>query len=288
MYAAIVSCLEYCNKISEDIALGNMLQKQNIPNDIVAWNDKAVDWHKYDIAILRSAWGYHKDYANFLKWLDLLDGQNIPLVNDTKIVRWNINKAVQFNTLQELQIPVIPYEITNTINLSELYQKFATQKLVFKPVVSASGNDTYVINSPELKNNMTQKFIKTKFQNTMCLVQPFITNVHNGEYALVFMDGVFSHAVIRFPGIFTDKKQPIYIPKNKIPQNIIDMAVASAKSVQQYFGKNPVYARYDIVNDGIMEIELAEPDLMTRNIPEKQKNTVLKNFAQIISRGYQK
>jgi len=289
MYVAIVSCLNYCNKISEDTALQESLLKNGVRSDIVAWDDGHIDWNKYDVAVLRSAWGYHKKYSSFLNWLNLLDQLKIPLINNTDIVRWNINKEVQFNTLSELNVPIISYMISDSsVDFEQLYQIFNTQKLVFKPIVSASGYDTYVINANGQKNSVHPDVIKKVFQRRKFIVQPFVENIYAGEYALIFFDGEFSHSVLRFPGIFTDKKAHYYVPKQDVPKNIFDTATNAAKTIRHYFGENPVYARYDVVNDGIMEIELAEPDLMTRNIPQEQKHLALTKFADLISKGWQR
>lgn len=289
MHVAIVSCLEYCNKVSEDVALGDALQKQNITNDVVAWDDACVNWNKYNVAILRSAWGYHKKYNKFLQWLNLLDEHDVPLVNDTNMVRWNTDKSIQFETLKKLKIPIIPYMIcTPNTSLEQAYQNFGTKRLVVKPIVSAGGDNTYAINVFGLESDTQQNFIRQTFKDSKFIVQPFIENISGGEYALVFIDGKFSHAVIRFPGVFTDKKQPIYIPKKQVPQKIYDIAVCAAESIKGYFSTSPVYARYDIVGEEIMEIELAEPDLMTRNIPKTKKQAALTKFAQIISKRYQR
>lgn len=289
MHVAIVSCLEYCNKISEDVALSYALQKQNITNDVVAWDDVRVDWNKYNVAILRSAWGYHKKYKIFLQWLNLLDGYNIPLVNDTNMVRWNTDKSIQFETLKKLNIPIIPYMICSPdASLDKVYRNFGTTKLVIKPIVSASGDNTYAINVSGIESDTQQNFIRQKFKDSKFIVQPFIESISGGEYALIFIDGKFSHAVKRFPGIFTDKKQPVYVSKEQVPQKIYDIAVCAAESIKRYFGISPVYARYDIVGEEIMEIELAEPDLMTRNIPKTKKQAALTKFAQIISKRYQR
>lgn len=289
MYVAVVSCLNYCNKISEDMALVECLKNIGVSGEVVPWDDENIGWKKYDIAVLRSAWGYHKQYDKFLNWLSLLDKNGLPLINNTDIVRWNTNKEVQFATLSQLKVPVIPYVISDSwVNFERLYQILHTKKLVCKPIISASGDDTYVVNGTDQKNSIQSNKIKTVFKGRKFIVQPFVESVHNGEYALVFFNGEFSHAVLRFPGVFTDKKACYYMPKPDVPKSIMNMAVDTAEKIRGHFGENPVYARYDMVNDGIMEIELAEPDLMTRNIPIDQKQSALTKFADIILKRWQR
>ncbi len=284
MRVAVVSSMEYCNKISEDIALADALKKLGLITEIVAWDDKSIKWDGYDAAVLRSAWGYHKKYEQFLDWLTLLDSKGIPLLNDTEMVRWNIRKDQQLAVLKSLNLPVIPHIVTsaNKVKIDEIYQTIGTKTLVVKPTVSASGNDTYIVNGKDRKNSILSGEITDKFGNRDIIIQPFIQKIENGEYALVFVGGQFSHAVMRFPGIFTDKKSPVYVPAENIPTPIMELAIKTAQAIKQHFGHTPAYARYDVVDGMIMEVELAEPDLMTRNIPEEEKQLALNKLAALI------
>lgn len=287
MKVAIVSSLEHCNKISEDIGLKSALQKYGIESDIVAWESKDAEWMIYDVAILRSAWGYHKKYNEFTHWLDRMDTCGVRLINPTNMVRWNIRKDLQLGTLQKLGIPVIPYCITNSadINISALQKQFNMNRIVLKPTVSASGTDTYILDDSLGKNTIVPADISTIFKNGQIIAQPYLANIIDGEYALVYIGGQFSHAVIRFPGIFAQKQSPVYIEKLKVPAKIMELAEFCAKKLNRYFGITPAYARYDIVDGVVMEVELAEPDLMTRNIPEESRLKALNNLAQIVHKG---
>lgn len=287
MKVAIVSSLEHCNKISEDKGLKSALQKYGIESDIVAWESKDAEWTIYDTAILRSAWGYHKKYNEFIQWLDYLDKCGVRLINPTNMVRWNIRKDLQLDTLQTLGVPVIPYCITNSadINVSTLREQFDTNKIVLKPTVSASGTDTHILGDSPSKNAIVPADIATIFKNRQIIAQPYLENITDGEYALAYIGGQFSHAVIRFPGVFAQKQSPIYIENLKVPAKILGLAESCAKKLNQHFGSTPVYARYDIVDGVVMEVELAEPDLMTRNIPEENSLKALNNLAQIVHKG---
>jgi glutathione synthase/RimK-type ligase-like ATP-grasp enzyme len=162
-------------------------------------------------------------------------------------------------------------------------QEFNTETLVIKPTVSASGNNTFLINSSGAKNSINEESITTKFTNQSVIVQPFIENIRNGEYAIVFINGNYSHAAIRFPGIFAGRKSPIYINKASISKSILSLATKCSNSMKDYFGEFPIYARYDIVDGYIMEVELAEPDLMTRTISNSaHKEIIINNLAKTI------
>lgn len=276
MRIAIVSSYDNCSKISEDILLVTAFNDIGVDADIVAWDDSAIDWGIYDGTVLRSAWDYHTKYDSFIKWLGILDSKNIPLINNTKIIRWNTRKDLQLSTLNDMGLPIIPYIISNysDINYKTFAKHLNADTLVIKPVVSASGNNTFLLNSSGEKPSVKdQPFI----------IQPFIENIKNGEYALIFIDGVYSHAVIRFPGILSEKKSSIYVDKADVPEYALSLAMKCSNNIKNYFGQYPAYARYDIVDGYIMEVELAEPDLMTRCIPnEADKKSIMNNLAMAI------
>lgn len=282
MLVAIVSSLEYCDKISEDLSLREALTNNGVNCEIVAWDDPDVDWKKYDVAVLRSAWGYHKKYNQFLVWLDYLDVIGLKLINDTNIVRWNIRKDLQLNTLEKLQIPVVPYQVlqSNVIDIQTIKKEFQADKIVIKPVVSASGYNTFFLENKDEQKTIKKNELPKVFNDSFVIVQPYVKQIESGEYALVFIGGKFSHAVIRYPGVLSAKQKTVYIKPSDIPVKIMQLAIMCSKKLANLFGMIPSYARYDIVNDMIMEVELAEPDLMTRDIPEQDKQVALNQLAR--------
>ena len=65
---AIVSCDKWKNKITEDLLLEKELIINNIDAEIISWEDKSIDYSKYDCLILRSVWGYQDKYLEFSKY----------------------------------------------------------------------------------------------------------------------------------------------------------------------------------------------------------------------------
>jgi glutathione synthase/RimK-type ligase-like ATP-grasp enzyme len=285
MNIAIASSIDNIGKISEDVLLRDTLQQLGANSEIIVWDDDSVNWDKYDAVVLRSVWDYYIKYDLFIKWLEILNSKGIPLINDTKIVRWNIQKDKQFSTLTDMGLPIIPYAISNSSDFNPEYfmDKWHTDALVIKPTVSASGYNTFIIGGNGIKNSIGKSEIANIFQNSQFIIQPFIKNITQGEYAVVFIDGQYSHTSIRFPGRFEEKKSAQYIEKDQVPESVMKIANMCAGNIQRHFKCAPVYARYDIVDGYVMEIELAEPDLMTRTIQdETERKTVIKNLAMAI------
>ena len=91
---AIVSCDKWKNKITEDLLLEKELIINNIDAEIISWEDKSIDYSKYDCLILRSVWGYQDKYLEFREWLQMIKNKNILLLNHPDIIINNIQNQI--------------------------------------------------------------------------------------------------------------------------------------------------------------------------------------------------
>ena len=88
--------------------------------------------------------------------------------------------------------------------------------------------------------------------------------IENGEYSIIFINGENTHNMIRYPGIFSKKEKPHLV--RDVSPNVLKLANL-VRDIPEYSGV--LYMRVDIVgsdNPVIMEVELAEPDLLTKYI----------------------
>lgn len=309
---AIISAEKFANKINEDILLKDAFIKLGFSADIVAWENDNIDWSLYSGAVLRSAWGYHKQIEKFETFLSKLSQNNVVLVNDTNVIKWNIHKDKQFPDLIQEGINVIPtYFIQNNLhNLEGLLQKFAKKfncsEFVIKPTISGSGDNTFLISLDDKiykKNQISIKEAENKFNHLLKLqnnlgvmLQPYVKGINDGEYSFVFIDSKLSHVGIRFPAIFHEKKDTLEQDASKLPPELVIFANKClyaveniSKKLQKEVSVSLPYLRCDIVKNNdqymLMEAEAAEPDLLIRNISssEKRQKTVF-NLAEVLIR----
>ncbi len=294
----IVSCDKWIGKIKEDINLKCALNDLNVNADIVSWQQPLKE--DYDLLILRSVWGYQDEYKKFKEWLLYLKNNNIPLLNDPDIILSNILKDKQFEILSKNNIEYIKtYFLKQTdfnsknilIILNELLNH---QPAVVKPTISGSGENTYLANY-QINNNIPNKIslfdIQRKFEpilekNLDCgvMFQPFIPEINEGEYSCIFIDGELTHTMLRFPAIFHEKRRPYLI--TNIPNKILALA-QKVQNIPEF--SNYLYMRVDMVlvnNEAkIMEVELAEPDFLTKYIDDSDKqHEIIKTLAKKIER----
>ncbi len=281
----IVSCDKWKNVIKEDLFLKEALISKDIDAQIVSWEDKSEDFKDYDFLILRSVWGYQEKVEKFKNWLRYLDENNIKIFNSTNIISSNIDKEKQFEILDKYNIEHIPTYFVD--NIETLMSHLNDEYKVIKPTISGSGQDTYIVGGNDknsIKLSEIELVASNIFKHKKIMVQPFIKQINEGEYAVVMFDGQVSHVMKRYPGIFGKHQKPQ--EQNDVPQRVIDFA-KQIIDIEEY--KNVLYSRVDLVDVGnklmVMEVELAEPDLLIKYIKdEKAKNKALALFTDSIKR----
>ena len=291
---AIVSCDKWIGKLEEDNNLKNALINLGIDARIISWQQPLQE--EYDLLILKSVWGYQNYYTDFKKWLLYIKANNIPLFNNVDMVLSNIMKDIQFDILRKGDVDFIDtifLQQSEVLNMNT-FDMLGNNSYVIKPTISGSGENTYLINGSSdmsiqnviQKENIVEIYSKILDNNNDCkiMVQPFISEINNGEYSCIFIDGKLTHTMLRFPNIFHEKRRPYLV--SEVPDVIIELAKRIEK-IQEF--NDYLYMRVDMVlideNAKIMEVELTDPDLLTKYISNMDvKSNVIKTLAKSIER----
>lgn len=290
----IVSCDKWIDKLEEDNNLKNALINLGIDAKIISWQQPLEE--KYDLLVLKSVWGYQNYYKEFKNWLLYVRNNNIPLVNSVDMILNNIMKDIQFNILKKNNVDFIDTIFLNQLDLlnRNIFEMLDDKSYVFKPTISGSGDNTYLVtnsNDKFVPNTIKKEdaviiYNKILDDNSDCkiMIQPFISEINNGEYSCIFIDGKLTHTMLRFPNIFHEKKKPYLV--DNVPDNIIRLARV-VERINEF--NNYLYMRVDMVlvngKAKIMEVELADPDLLTKYIDDVNvKSNAIKTFARKIER----
>ena len=290
----IVSCDKWISKLEEDNNLKKALIDLGIDTKIISWQKPLKE--NFDLLVLRSVWGYQNHYKEFKEWLAYIKEKNIPLENNVDIITNNIKKDIQFSILEKNNIEFIKTSFIrqNEMSNKKIFSIIKNSDCVIKPSISGSGENTFKINTHNNKNNIntikkeniikTYKSILENNEDCKIMIQPFIPEIYNGEYSCVFINGELTHTMLRFPNVFHEKKRPYLI--NDVPESILKLA-RKVEKIPEY--KDYLYMRVDMVlingQAKVMEIELAEPDLLTKYIDDKnKKHDIIKTFAKKIER----
>ncbi|MEU4192318.1 hypothetical protein AB0E69_10485 [Kribbella sp. NPDC026611] len=264
---ALATSAEHAELHEHDLPLADALRATGLDPVAEVWTDPSVDWSAYDGILLRSVWDYHQRYDEFTEWLALVDKAGVPVLNDSGLVRWNGDKRYLLE-LRERGVAIVPSQIAAGACLREVVGGLAGQEVVIKPTVSASATHTIrgVAGSAELDRAMDE------LPELVYLVQPFQPEIATaGEWSLIFVDGEFTHAVVKRPAEGDYRVQEEYGGLATLAEPTSEV-LESAHAALQAAGRTPVYARVDgVVVNGrflLMELELIEPYLFLPEHPE--------------------
>ena len=259
---ALANSADHAELHPHDLPLAAALRTAGLEPVAEVWTDPSVDWSSYDAVLLRSVWDYHVRPLEFTEWLSQLDKAGVRLLNDSDLVRWNSDKSYLLE-LREQGVAIVPSQIAAGACLREVVGGLNGQEIVIKPTVSATARHTIrgTAGSEELSQAMDD------LPDTVYLVQPFQPEIQSeGEWSLIYLDGEFSHAVLKRPAAGDYRVQNDFGGTAELlepPAAVLagsEAALAAAKT-----RRPPVYARVDgIVAGGrylLMELELIEPYL---------------------------
>lgn len=238
----------------------------------VSWKSNDIDWNEYDSVIVRSTWDYQDDPEKFSKVLEQINESMAVLLNDIKVMKWNMNKNYLFD-LAKKGVSIPPTLLLNEYNYNETlksFNEFQCDEIVIKPLISASAFNTFRIqknNLNDYNNNLQSTFRKRSF-----LIQPFLKSIiAEGEYSLFYFGGKYSHTILKTPKINDFRVQEEHGGILKLVEPEKQMKSA-AENILKFIPKL-LYARVDLArteNDNfvLMELELIEPSLYFNMAPE--------------------
>ena len=265
------TCSEYPSFSESDVFLAKALMERGFRVVPVVWNEDAAFLEESDLVLFRAHWDYHLFLEDFSRWLEELETKEIPLRNLPQLVRWNLTKEYLFD-LARWGVPIPHTEILSPgDDVHECYRRRGWSRGVLKPLAGASGHLVESLGYDELEwwhHTLRQKNIQGVW-----LVQEFLPEIEGGEISLIFLNGRYSHGVLKKPrpGEFrTNGKFQAEIFRHEVSEKVLSQACR----VFDYLPEVPLYARIDGVMSPrgefrLLELELNEPSLYFQFAPEK-------------------
>lgn len=241
------------------------LSEAGIKTRILDWRTPGFDFSQFDLLVLRSCWDYHLRAAEFTEWLRRAACE-ATVLNSLTTVMWNQNKFY-LQELERLGIEIAPTIFTTgreAIGTEERWRIKQWPQIVVKPAVSASAHKTCLMDGVALP---TDAELARQMGDELFLIQQFIPEIQtHGEISFIYIDGIFSHAVLKRPaaGDFRVQQEHGGSAETFLPSSeLLDQSNQIAAAVQQV--RESLYCRIDAVaRDGklvLMELELIEPEL---------------------------
>ena len=264
--------------LDEDMApLASALRECGIEPHVVEWDDPAVSWAQFDLALLRSTWDYTERLVEFRAWLASVSAQT-RLHNPHAMVVWNTDKHY-LRELAALGVPTVPGEFIEpgedpAAAIEAFLSRHACAELVVKPAVGAGSRGARRLPRSRPAEALAHARGLLAAGRSV-LLQPYLADVdRDGETALVYFAGCFSHAIRKGPLLRPgeDPTRALFAPEHITPrapdeqQLRVGAAVLDALAAAGRSPRAPLYARVDLLREGretprVLELELAEPSL---------------------------
>jgi hypothetical protein len=258
--------------------------KANVPTKILCSFDYILFLccDKYEVHV--------DDFYAFLR--DVLiplhrNSGDIHIINNPEVVLWNMDKRY-LKDLENAGFPVLrttflAHSSITVPLLSAAIRSFAGAKnlpVILKPSISASGTNVYLVKDPgqvTTEDISYMESIGSRLSNRCSLmIQDFEPSIcTTGEYSLVFIGGIFSHATLKTP-VANGREYRVNVMyhgrlEDVSGSQVPDLAVSLGYEIWAWlcekFGSRTIrYMRLDgmVQKTGkfiIGEIELIEPDI---------------------------
>lgn len=270
---ALATCREFPDLDHEDRLLLPALAQLGIEAVPAVWTDREIDWSAFDAVVLRETWDYSDDRPAFLAWLTSI-ADVTTVLNPPDVVAWNTDK-VYLRDLSRAGCAVVPTAFLEPgDDVDDWLPDGDHSDVVVKPAVSCGSRDTVRYALDEPMADADAHVARLLGEGRTVMVQPYLDAVDTiGETALLFFDGVFSHAIRKGPllarGVEGEKVEGLFVQEQIDPREPTAAERAVAEAVLQHIpgGLDRVlYARVDLIPgpDGeplLLELELTEPSL---------------------------
>lgn len=238
-------------------ALRPEFEKLNLRLTEVSWDDATANWDQFDAVVIGTTWDYWDRSGLFLETLDQIQSKTC-LWNSASLVRWNSNKSYlkQFAGSDIGLIPTVWIDSPNQISVEQSFTSLACEEIVLKRQVGAGAEGQYRLRVGDPIPSLTHPM----------MAQPYLPSIETeGELSLIFIDGQFSHGVVKHAAAGDYRIQSSYGGTEEAI-NPTEADKSAAAKVIESLEETPLYARVDMLRDDsgelyLMELELIEPYL---------------------------
>jgi glutathione synthase/RimK-type ligase-like ATP-grasp enzyme len=209
-----------------------------------------VDWRSFDLVVVRSAWDYAERWREFLRWAEAVPR----LENPFPALHFGVDKERYLTVLGGRGVPVVA---TAFEHRGRTFQPWPAP-FVVKPAISAGGRRSARFEAGDAAAAALVAEIVDAGETAM--VQPLIEGAD--EISLVFVDGRYSHSLRRRAALPSGRvEQVLYLDEELGPYEATAEDRRVAEAALALVPSSTLYARVDLLDSLVLELELVEPSL---------------------------
>jgi len=205
---AFVTCRTWPDVSESDALVAGGLARRGVEVAARAWNDPGAAVAGFDAVVLRSCWDYHQAPEAFLAWLDGLAAHGARLWNPAPVVRWNLDKRYLLDLARAgVGVPDTVLLERDGGDLPAVMDARGWTRAVVKPLVAASAHGATLVERAEA-SAVARALAAGEIQGP-AMAQPFVGEIRTrGEWSVVAVEGVPTHAVLKQPAAGDFRVQP--------------------------------------------------------------------------------
>lgn len=259
-HVAFATSAKWPELTSDDRLAASACEARGVRVSPAVWSDPTVQWSAFDAIIIRSTWDYHLRFAEFARWIGLLEREGCSVWNPCPLLRWNADKRYLMD-LAARDVPIVPTASLPSYHretLAGIMDANGWDDVVIKPAISATAHGTR-----RLQRRAVDSLGDADSALGEMLVQPFLGEIGTaGEWSLMFFGGAYSHSVRKRP-VAGDFRVQSEFGGSAIAEPAPHHVIAAAERVLGAVAGPWLYARVDGVETEagflLMELEMLEP-----------------------------
>jgi glutathione synthase/RimK-type ligase-like ATP-grasp enzyme len=215
------------------------------------WDGPAVDWERFSLVVVRSAWDYAERWSEFLRWAEGLAAVENPLA----ALQFGIDKERYLNVLVDTGVPIVQ---TSFVNPDDPAFEPWPEPFVVKPAISAGGRRSARFEGDDPSASALVAQIVGAGDTAM--VQPLVTD--EDEVSLVYLDGAYSHSLRRRAALPLGRPAEVFYLEEELGTH--EATAVERKVAEAALAVVPsptLYARVDLLGGLVLELEIVEPSL---------------------------
>ena len=249
---ALVTCADLPEG-EESHLLDPALRARGVEPVWAVWDDRAVDWGRFALVVVRSAWDYAERWRDFLAWAD---GQPA-IENPLAAVRFGVDKERYLAALAAAGVPVVP---TASVPPGEPFAP-PRSPFVVKPAISAGGRRSARFEPGDAEAEAALALVREiHASGRTALLQPRLAGAQ--ERSLVYLNGEDSPSLGRRAELPRSRPRDVlYLDEELGPYAASPQEREIAEAALAVVRQPLLYARVDLLDGLVLELELVEPSL---------------------------